>query len=141
MDVGAPDDPRNDHLVFSKGHASPLYYALLKAAGGITDDELLTFRRSTQLDREVSRSAELGDRRVRVVEGLAVLAGLVLDRVDAPALAGAGQHDGLAGVTSNPTIFQGAIAESDDYSEQLQLQRARRGAPLAGELADRQTAR
>ncbi|WP_198961923.1 transaldolase [Pseudonocardia sp. MH-G8] len=26
---------------------------------------------------------------------------------------------GLAGVTSNPTIFQGAIADSDDYSEQM----------------------
>jgi transketolase len=45
LDIDAPDDPRNDHLVFSKGHASPLYYALLKAAGGISDEELLTFRR------------------------------------------------------------------------------------------------
>ena len=45
LDVDALDDPRNDHLVFSKGHASPLYYALLKAAGVISDEELLTFRR------------------------------------------------------------------------------------------------
>ena len=44
-DFGRPDDPRNDHLIFSKGHASPLYYSLLKAAGAITDEELLTFRR------------------------------------------------------------------------------------------------
>ncbi|MPY79465.1 MAG: transketolase, partial [Actinophytocola sp.] len=44
LDFSRPDDPRNDHLVFSKGHASPLYYAMLKAAGAITDDELLTFR-------------------------------------------------------------------------------------------------
>src|SRR6185437_5848812 len=44
-DLGRPDDPRNDHLIFSKGHASPLYYSVLKAAGAITDDELLTFRR------------------------------------------------------------------------------------------------
>jgi transketolase len=43
-DFGRPDDPRNDHLIFSKGHASPLYYSSLKAAGAITDDELLTFR-------------------------------------------------------------------------------------------------
>ena len=28
-----PDNPANDHLIFSKGHASPLYYAVLKAAG------------------------------------------------------------------------------------------------------------
>ncbi|MBV8943821.1 MAG: hypothetical protein JOZ95_00245, partial [Solirubrobacterales bacterium] len=29
-DFGRPDDPRNDHLIFSKGHASPLYYSALK---------------------------------------------------------------------------------------------------------------
>jgi transketolase len=44
-DFDHPKDPRNDHLIFSKGHASPLYYSMLKAAGAITDDELLTFRR------------------------------------------------------------------------------------------------
>ena len=43
-DFGDPDDPRNDHLVFSKGHASPLLYSMYKAAGAITDEELLTFR-------------------------------------------------------------------------------------------------
>ena len=40
-----PDEPGNDHLIFSKGHASPLCYALFKAAGAIDDAELLTFRR------------------------------------------------------------------------------------------------
>src|ERR671931_287673 len=44
-DFDNPDDPRNDHLVFSKGHASPLVYSIFKAAGAITDDELLTFRK------------------------------------------------------------------------------------------------
>ncbi|HEX2110028.1 MAG TPA: transketolase [Gaiellaceae bacterium] len=43
-DFGSPDDPANDHLIFSKGHASPLLYSLYKAAGAISDDELLTFR-------------------------------------------------------------------------------------------------
>jgi transketolase len=43
-DFDAPDDPRNDHLVFSKGHASPLLYSMYKAAGAVTDEELLTFR-------------------------------------------------------------------------------------------------
>jgi transketolase len=43
-DFDNPEDPRNDHLVFSKGHASPLLYAMYKAAGAITDEELLTFR-------------------------------------------------------------------------------------------------
>jgi len=35
----------DDHLIFSKGHASPLYYAMLKATGRLDDEELLTFRR------------------------------------------------------------------------------------------------
>jgi transketolase len=43
-DFDNPEDPRNDHLVFSKGHASPLLYSMYKAAGAITDEELLTFR-------------------------------------------------------------------------------------------------
>jgi transketolase len=40
-----PKDPANDHLIFSKGHASPLYYAMLRAAGAIDDAELMTFRK------------------------------------------------------------------------------------------------
>jgi transketolase len=44
-DFSRPDDPRNDHLIFSKGHASPLLYAMYKAAGGISDKEMLTFRK------------------------------------------------------------------------------------------------
>ena len=43
-DFDNPDNPANDHLVFSKGHASPLVYSLYKAAGAISDDELLSFR-------------------------------------------------------------------------------------------------
>src|SRR5213595_386234 len=44
-DFDNPHDPRNDHLIFSKGHASPLVYSIFKAAGAITDEELLTFRK------------------------------------------------------------------------------------------------
>ncbi len=40
-----PDEPNNDHLIFSKGHASPLVYAVFKAAGAITDAEMMTFRK------------------------------------------------------------------------------------------------
>jgi transketolase len=43
-DFEEPKSPFNDHLIFSKGHASPLLYALHKAAGAITEEELLTFR-------------------------------------------------------------------------------------------------
>ena len=44
-DFADPHAPGNDHLIFSKGHASPLYYAMLKMAGAISDKELLTYRR------------------------------------------------------------------------------------------------
>jgi transketolase len=44
LDPDRPADPARDHLIFSKGHASPLFYACLKAFGGIDDQELLTFR-------------------------------------------------------------------------------------------------
>ena len=44
-DFDDPANPANDHLIFSKGHASPLLYSMYKAAGAITDEELLTFRK------------------------------------------------------------------------------------------------
>ena len=44
-DWNKPKDPNNDHLIFSKGHASPLVYAMFKAAGAITDAEMMTFRK------------------------------------------------------------------------------------------------
>ena len=44
-DFDNPDNPNNDRLVFSKGHASPLLYAMFKAAGAITDEEMLSFRK------------------------------------------------------------------------------------------------
>ena len=43
-DFNDPRNPNNDHLIFSKGHASPLLYSLYKAAGAISDDELMTLR-------------------------------------------------------------------------------------------------
>ena len=44
-DFDDPANPANDHLIFSKGHASPLLYSIYKAVGAITDEELLTFRK------------------------------------------------------------------------------------------------
>ena len=37
-----PGDDRNDHLIFSKGHASPLLYSVYKAVGVVSDEELMT---------------------------------------------------------------------------------------------------
>jgi transketolase len=43
LDFPYPCDPRRDHLIFSKGRAWALYYAMLKTAGAISDEELLGF--------------------------------------------------------------------------------------------------
>jgi transketolase len=37
-----PAEAGNDHLIFSKGHASPLLYSVFKAVGVISDEELMT---------------------------------------------------------------------------------------------------
>lgn len=39
-----PELPNNDRLIFSKGHASPLLYALWTAAGVLDEDEMMTYR-------------------------------------------------------------------------------------------------
>jgi len=39
-----PEFPNNDRLIFSKGHASPLFYALWAAAGALSEEEMMTYR-------------------------------------------------------------------------------------------------
>lgn len=40
-----PELPANDHLIFSKGHASPLLYSMFRAAGVVDENELIkTYR-------------------------------------------------------------------------------------------------
>src|SRR5436309_1942744 len=48
-DFDQPKDPHNDCLVFSKGHASTLLYAMYRAAGVISDDDLLTYRQFSSI--------------------------------------------------------------------------------------------
>ena len=44
-DWNDPEADNNDHLIFSKGHASPLLYSMFKAAGVVSDKELVeTYR-------------------------------------------------------------------------------------------------
>lgn len=45
FDVKHPKYHNNDRLIFSKGHASPLFYALWAVAGGFPKKELNTFRK------------------------------------------------------------------------------------------------
>lgn len=44
FDVNAPLMSNNDRLIFSKGHASPLFYALWAVAGAMPSKELMTLR-------------------------------------------------------------------------------------------------
>ncbi|HEY6100855.1 MAG TPA: transketolase [Anaeromyxobacter sp.] len=44
-DWKSPRSPDNDRLIFSKGHAAPLLYAMFKAAGVVSDAELLSLRK------------------------------------------------------------------------------------------------
>ena len=41
-DWDRPEADNNDHLIFSKGHASPLLYSIYKAVGIVSDHELMT---------------------------------------------------------------------------------------------------
>ena len=45
FDADHPEHPNNDRLIFSKGHASPLFYALWCVAGKLTEKELMTMRK------------------------------------------------------------------------------------------------
>lgn len=44
--VDEPRHPGGDRFVLSKGHATPLLYALYRAVGAIDEDELLTYRQT-----------------------------------------------------------------------------------------------
>jgi transketolase len=44
-DWDEPKNPTNDRLIFSKGHASTLFYAILRGAGAISDEELMSYRK------------------------------------------------------------------------------------------------
>ena len=48
-DFDSPKDPHNDRLVFSKGHASTLLYAIYRAAGVISEEEMLTYRQFSSI--------------------------------------------------------------------------------------------
>ncbi|MBI2444504.1 MAG: transketolase [Candidatus Magasanikbacteria bacterium] len=43
-DLEHPEYPGNDRLIFSKGHASPLFYSIYAAAGRVSEAELLKLR-------------------------------------------------------------------------------------------------
>lgn len=44
FDLNNPKNINNDRLIFSKGHASPLYFSLYRACGTISQDEMMKYR-------------------------------------------------------------------------------------------------
>ncbi|WP_436715581.1 transketolase [Roseiconus lacunae] len=55
-----PECPANDHLIFSKGHASPLYYSLWAAAGLVKPEQLSSYRQfGSQLEGHPTSRFEL----------------------------------------------------------------------------------
>ncbi|MBD3314154.1 MAG: transketolase [Chitinivibrionales bacterium] len=44
-DTERPSLPNNDRFIFSKGHASPLFYGMWAAAGKLTEEDMKTYRR------------------------------------------------------------------------------------------------
>ena len=49
FDFDDPRSPANDRLVFSKGHASVLLYAIYRAAGVVSDADILEYRKHTSM--------------------------------------------------------------------------------------------
>ena len=49
FDFSDPKSPANDRLVFSKGLASTLLYAIYRAAGVVSDEDLLHYREHTSM--------------------------------------------------------------------------------------------
>ena len=49
FDLSDPKSPANDRLVFSKGHASTLLYAIYRAAGVLSEDDILDYRKHTSM--------------------------------------------------------------------------------------------
>src|SRR3712207_497325 len=44
-DFANPKNANNDHLILSKGHAAPLLYAVFKAVGALSDEEMMAPRK------------------------------------------------------------------------------------------------
>jgi transketolase len=88
-DLKQPRALGNDQLIFSKGHAAPLLYAVLKAAGAISDAQLMTLRKRGSVieGHPTPRLPYVEVARGSLGQGLAVAVGMALaakrlDRVE-----------------------------------------------------------
>lgn len=80
-DADNPSSPYNDRLVFSKGHATPLLYSLWAAAGKLTEQELLTYRKfGSPLEGHPTASFPYAEAATGSLgQGLSIGAGLALN--------------------------------------------------------------
>jgi transketolase len=76
-----PLHPNNDRLIFSKGHASPLFYSLWAAAGRVTETELLAFRKfSSPLEGHPTREFKYTEAATGSLgQGLSIGVGMALN--------------------------------------------------------------
>ncbi|MGM0365485.1 MAG: transketolase [Actinomycetota bacterium] len=79
--IDNPSFCNNDRLIFSKGHASPLLYALWAAAGGITENELLSLRDfGSRLEGHPTKAFEYAEAATGSLgQGLSVGVGMALN--------------------------------------------------------------
>ena len=80
-DLDDPGHPNNDRLIFSKGHASPLFYSLWAAAGKVTEQELLSFRKfDSPLEGHPTRAFRYTEAATGSLgQGLSIGAGMALN--------------------------------------------------------------
>jgi len=81
FDVQKPEHPNNDRLVFSKGHASPLFYAQWAAAGVLTEEELMSLRKfGSRLEGHLTKEFNLVEASTGSLgQGLSIGAGIALN--------------------------------------------------------------
>ncbi len=80
-DLDDPHHPNNDRLIFSKGHASPLFYSIWAAAGRLSEKELLEFRKFTSsLEGHPTREFKYTEAATGSLgQGLSIGAGMALN--------------------------------------------------------------
>jgi transketolase len=80
-DLAHPEGRNNDRLVFSKGHASPLYYSLWVAAGGLPESMMTTYRQfgSPLEGHPVATTRYVDAATGSLGQGLSIAAGMALN--------------------------------------------------------------
>ena len=79
--VQDPDFANNDRLIFSKGHASPLLYALWTVAGAIKEEQLWQLRQfESNLEGHPTKSFKYGEAATGSLgQGLSIGVGMALN--------------------------------------------------------------